>query len=188
MKYRCRCCGYRTLEHLAEGTYELCPVCYWKDDSVQAENENRQGGANVVSLKEARENFKKYGAIEERFKENVRPPHEDEKPIEYHAGIFDKFKRNPNLDGWIEDKFDEVMWGLGYDMDCHESFNKYADESPLKVNPHQSEREKNKHLILPRTCTSGLSPARCLAELPCPLRSGFRVFSLRRLALVFLPV
>ncbi len=145
MKYRCRCCGYRTLEHLAEGTYELCPVCYWEDDPVQAEDENRQGGANGVSLKEARENFKKYGAIEERFKDNVRPPHEDEKPIEYHAGIFHKFKTNPNLDEWMD--FPDIMWGLGYDMDCHESFNKYADESPLKVKPHQSERERKRNIL-----------------------------------------
>ena len=27
----CPCCGSRTLEKLAPGTYQICPVCFWED-------------------------------------------------------------------------------------------------------------------------------------------------------------
>ena len=61
MKYKCPCCGYFTLEE-AKGKYEICPVCFWEDDPKQAKDEEYEGGANRVSLKQARENFKLYGA------------------------------------------------------------------------------------------------------------------------------
>ena len=78
MKYICRCCGYRTLEEEPNGSYEICPVCFWEDDEVQSNDENLRGGANIPSLKEARENFKKFGACEQRCISYVRPPLKDE--------------------------------------------------------------------------------------------------------------
>ncbi len=78
-KYKCPCCGFYILDDKADNTFQICPVCYWEDDGVQFHEPNYQGGANSVSLIQARENYKSFGAIEERFKERVRPPLKEEK-------------------------------------------------------------------------------------------------------------
>lgn len=77
-KYKCPCCGYYTFDKKIRGTYEVCPVCYWEDDPIQLEDETYEGGANKVSLKQARRNFLIFGACEERLIKYVRPPREDE--------------------------------------------------------------------------------------------------------------
>ena len=77
-KYKCPCCGYFTLGEKADNTFQICPVCYWEDDGVQLNDPTYEGGANSISLNQAMQNFKKIGAIEERFKQDVRLPKEDE--------------------------------------------------------------------------------------------------------------
>lgn len=77
--YKCPCCGFYTLDHKADNTFQICPVCFWEDDGVQLHNPDYEGGANSVSLLQAKQNYKNFGAIEERFKECIRLPLEDEK-------------------------------------------------------------------------------------------------------------
>ena len=77
-KYRCPCCGYYTLSERAGGTFEICPVCYWEDDRIQLEHPDLAGGANSVSLQEARENFRLFGVSREDLKPYVRPPRKEE--------------------------------------------------------------------------------------------------------------
>jgi hypothetical protein len=48
----CPCCGSKVLN--AAGAFEICPVCSWEDDPVQARDPNLEGGANSMSLAEAR--------------------------------------------------------------------------------------------------------------------------------------
>ena len=79
-RYPCPCCGYLTLGEKPPGTYLMCEVCFWEDDEVQYRDPCYEGGANEVSLKEARLNFSTFGASEKRFLKFVRPPLEDEKP------------------------------------------------------------------------------------------------------------
>ena len=76
LKYKCPCCGYYTLDNLGE--YDICPICYWEDDAFQSENPDHDGMSNGVSLNQARENYKKFGACEEDMLKHVRPPKEDE--------------------------------------------------------------------------------------------------------------
>ena len=45
MRYPCPCCGYFTLDAEPVGTFEVCPVCYWEDDDVQAADPAYEGGA-----------------------------------------------------------------------------------------------------------------------------------------------
>lgn len=78
-KHACSCCGYFTLSDEVGNTFQLCPVCYWEDDGVQLKDPAYEGGANRVSLNQAKRNFVKFGAIEERFKDYVRLPLEEEK-------------------------------------------------------------------------------------------------------------
>ncbi len=77
-KFPCPCCGYKTLDDKPDGTYNICPVCFWEDDGVQFSNPDYSGGANRVSLREAQRNFLKYGASEEKFLSNVRKPNKNE--------------------------------------------------------------------------------------------------------------
>lgn len=79
-RYPCPCCGYLTLDEPAPGTYAICKVCFWEDDPVQFDDLAFEGGANDVSLDQARMNFREHGAAELRFKSHVRPPHPDEIP------------------------------------------------------------------------------------------------------------
>lgn len=76
----CPCCGYRTLGDLSPGSYEICPVCFWEDDLPQFETPDLSGGANRVSLTEAKRNFAEFGACERNALSRVRPPLESERP------------------------------------------------------------------------------------------------------------
>jgi hypothetical protein len=53
-KYQCPCCRNSTLDEQAPGTYQICPMCGWEDDLVQFNNHDFKGGANIMSLNEAR--------------------------------------------------------------------------------------------------------------------------------------
>lgn len=66
----CACCGFNTLED--KGYYEICEICFWEDDHVQEADPWLDCGANAVSLFEAQQNYKKYGAMEKRFIDEVR--------------------------------------------------------------------------------------------------------------------
>ena len=72
----CACCGYLTI--LEE--YDICPVCFWEADGVQERDPSFAGGANHVSLIEARAFYLSVGASEPRWTGNVRPPQPHEIP------------------------------------------------------------------------------------------------------------
>jgi hypothetical protein len=80
MSYACPCCGNLTLDEPPPGTYAICPVCYWEDDPIQFHDPSSKGGANVVSLQEARANYRASGAAMEQFRSVVRPPRPEERP------------------------------------------------------------------------------------------------------------
>lgn len=77
-KYICPCCENYTFEEKPGNTYQICPVCYWEDDRREYEDEEYDGGANGISLKEARANYKAFGAVSEKMIPHVRKPEEDE--------------------------------------------------------------------------------------------------------------
>lgn len=80
MKYACPCCRYLTFDVDPPGTFEICPVCGWEDDEVQFRDSSYVGGANSVSLDQARENFTAIGAIDEKSLRAVRRPLPEEIP------------------------------------------------------------------------------------------------------------
>lgn len=77
-RYPCPCCSYKTLADEPDGTYDICPVCFWEDDPVQLNDPDYRGGANIPSLKQAQKNFMEFGACEERLKSRVRSFHPEE--------------------------------------------------------------------------------------------------------------
>ncbi|MBV9948537.1 MAG: hypothetical protein JOZ69_16930 [Myxococcales bacterium] len=78
-RFPCPCCGFKTLEEPPPGTFAICPVCYWEDDDIQFRDLDFAAGANRVSLREARTNYARLGAITAEFVDRVRPPREDER-------------------------------------------------------------------------------------------------------------
>ena len=79
MSYPCPCCGFLTLEEQPPGTYEICPVCYWEDDGVQFNDPSYSGGANKISLNDAKKNYEDFGAIDKGSLLEVRKPLPEER-------------------------------------------------------------------------------------------------------------
>lgn len=77
-KHPCPCCGFFTLDEKPDNTFQLCPVCLWEDDGIQLHDPDYEGGANTMSLHQAKENYRTFGAVEERVLEFVRQPLEEE--------------------------------------------------------------------------------------------------------------
>lgn len=78
--HKCPCCGYLTLSEEPPGTFEICPVCNWEDDSVQFADPTFEGGSNRVSLEQARRNFANCGASSRGALKLVRKPLPEEIP------------------------------------------------------------------------------------------------------------
>lgn len=76
LRYTCPCCGYQTLEEEPPGTYDICRICFWEDDGVQFEDPDYEGGANTVSLRQAQQNYIRFGASDRLFCDSVRKPNE----------------------------------------------------------------------------------------------------------------
>jgi hypothetical protein len=81
-RFRCRCCGYWTLERF--DMYEICPVCRWEDDPTTIYEAGERGGPgpNHVSLSEGRQNFRSNGIarLSLRGRTRVREPLPHEYP------------------------------------------------------------------------------------------------------------
>lgn len=66
-KFKCVCCGNKTMEHSDPLYHDICPVCFWENDPIQNENPDYAGGANRVCLNEAIMNYKKFGVAKEKY-------------------------------------------------------------------------------------------------------------------------
>lgn len=108
LKYKCPCCGYYTLKEL--GVYDICPVCYWEDDPFQIEDPDLEEQANTVSLNQAKENYKKFGACEERLKKYVRQPKKDELTgLDYVDGMNYINNFNKTLDFYCQNELEDFI-------------------------------------------------------------------------------
>ena len=57
----------------------ICPTCFWEIDVFTTEASERSDCNHGMTLIEARQNFKEYGACEKSMCAYVRPPKETEK-------------------------------------------------------------------------------------------------------------
>ena len=79
-RFACPCCRCLTIDR--RGSFEICPVCFWEDDG-QDDNDAatvRGGPDGFLSLSEARANYRRFGACEERLIADVRRPYRNELP------------------------------------------------------------------------------------------------------------
>ena len=74
----CTCCNCFTMEHNEAVYHDICPVCFWENDPIQNDNEIYVGGANDISLSEAKANYQKFGAVKQEYIKSVRSPYLDE--------------------------------------------------------------------------------------------------------------
>ncbi len=81
-RVQCPCCGYYPYKDYEDAFFDICPICYWQYEETSHDTPDKpSGGANgMLSLNEARENFKRIGAIEQRVKKFVRSPFPEELP------------------------------------------------------------------------------------------------------------
>ena len=52
----CPCCGKEEVEY-----FDICETCGWQNDDLQLDHPDMAGGANPISLNQARENYEKTG-------------------------------------------------------------------------------------------------------------------------------
>jgi hypothetical protein len=50
-RFPCRCCRYLALDEPANGSFEICPVCFWEDDNIQNADPTYSGGRTSPLLK-----------------------------------------------------------------------------------------------------------------------------------------
>jgi hypothetical protein len=76
--FGCPCCGCRTLDE--RGGYDICPICFWEDDGQDDHDADvvRGGPNGELSLSQARANYRRFGACEERFIGKARRPRPEE--------------------------------------------------------------------------------------------------------------
>jgi hypothetical protein len=73
--YQCDCCDYFTLD--LEMGWEVCPVCYWEEHGLGFADADVASDPNhKLTLRQARENFLRFGACEANLLEHVCPAEE----------------------------------------------------------------------------------------------------------------
>ena len=80
-KFACPCCGFLTLIDPSYWSFEVCPVCSWKQDPEQKDDPLYWGGANGIAQLEGVKNFGRCGASHPDEVLRVRAPHIDEIPV-----------------------------------------------------------------------------------------------------------
>lgn len=74
---------------------------------------------------------------------------EEKKRLTYLPGMFEAYKREPNPEHWIDSGFAELMWGLGFEMDCYKSYeDKFGDRAYLsKIGTGLTDEELQDHIL-----------------------------------------
>jgi hypothetical protein len=80
MNYKCPCCGYYTFPVPAKDAVAYgCPVCYWENDVFISGPDEPSDENHGMTLKDARANFRAFGACGREWLQYVRPPLDEEK-------------------------------------------------------------------------------------------------------------
>lgn len=79
-RVKCECCEYVSIAE--SGCYQICPVCFWEDEGPGWGLDEQSPANHGLSIRQGRENFKKYGACEIEMVKNVISV-EDRKDYEY---------------------------------------------------------------------------------------------------------
>lgn len=61
MAVKCPVCGKYEFEE--DGDFDICPICGWENDGVQNDDHDYTGGANKMSVNQARKAYKEGRAV-----------------------------------------------------------------------------------------------------------------------------
>lgn len=73
--HQCACCGCFTVYSFGD----ICPVCFWEEDIVKGLDEPSCSN-HGLTLSQARENYRAFGACEQGLLQYVRKPEAEELP------------------------------------------------------------------------------------------------------------
>lgn len=86
----CPCCGYVTLAE--RGMCQICPVCFWEDDSFNRDAHHVYSMPNHMTLAEGRKNFATVGASKSKWLGHILPfaalAHIERRPVEEASDPF----------------------------------------------------------------------------------------------------
>lgn len=139
---KCPCCENYTLNHDIYGHYgEICEVCLWQSDEIQDNNPDVKEGLNPISLNEAKENYKKIGAIIEKYVKYTRKPKEWEIPkITYYDKVGNELFDKHSLAALI------ILISIGDELDFHYKNISYGiswlNEKVLLSSPEEEKDQK----------------------------------------------
>ena len=84
--YPCPCCGYLTLPvPRAEAIASICPVCFWENDVFDPGEDDPSDENRGLTLRQGRENYRRWGAVRPDLVVHARPPRPEERPKEMPA-------------------------------------------------------------------------------------------------------
>ena len=81
---QCPCCDYLSLAR--RGEYDIYRVCFWEDSGQDLDRLDEHSGPNHQTLRQARENFAKFGACDQPALKSALP-----------VGKGENFERQPRV-------------------------------------------------------------------------------------------
>ena len=63
----CPCCGNITIPYGGDALAYICPICWWEIDLFIQSDDEPSDQNHGLTLNQARENYKTYGAVKEEF-------------------------------------------------------------------------------------------------------------------------
>ena len=80
--YPCPCCGCLTFPvPKEEAIAYICPVCFWENDVFDPDEDAPSDENRGMTLRQGRENYRKWGAVREDLVRHARPPRPGEQPL-----------------------------------------------------------------------------------------------------------
>ena len=94
-KYVCPCCGCLTVDKLK--AWSICPVCFWEDEGGVYDGDTVRDDVysvpNHMTLAQARDNYRRFGACRKELSSKTREPTEQE-IVGSYMRIAEKIKDN----------------------------------------------------------------------------------------------
>lgn len=80
--FPCPCCGSLTLRYPRQNAVAfICPVCFWENDVFDPGEDEPSDENGGMTLRQGRENFKRWGVVREDLVCHARPPLPEEIPL-----------------------------------------------------------------------------------------------------------
>ena len=84
--YPCPCCGFLTFPvPKEEALAYICPVCFWENDLFDPGEDDPSDENRGLTLRQGRENYRRWGAVRPDLVVHARPPRPEERPKEMPA-------------------------------------------------------------------------------------------------------